>query len=184
MFNLNAFSGEKRWEAPLDGGALTSPIVSSDKVALVPIRTGGRHELVAIDAVSGRPLWRKDCAEWSLQCALMALENTFVINFAGGIVRALDARSGEERWTTVLGPTCSDDVPFNLRVMLRGGMLFVPADTVYVVHPEDGRVIHTLGGEPPVPDLLHVDPSLAVFIGEDSGHIGMYDLTSRLSIVS
>ena len=183
LFSLNAYSGEKRWAISLGGGALTSPIIS-DKAALLPIRTGGRHELVAVDTVNGELLWRKDCAEWSIQCALMALEKTFVINSAGGVIRALDARTGEERWATVLGPTCSDDVPFNLRVVLRGGMLFVPADTVYVVRPEDGRVIHTLGGEPPVPDLLHVDPSLAVFIGEDSGHIGMYDLTSRLSIVS
>jgi outer membrane protein assembly factor BamB len=183
LFSLNAFSGERHWEAPIGGGALTSPIIA-DNAALIPVRIGGRHELVALDTSSGEELWRKDCAEWAIQCALMPLEDRFVINSAGGVIRALHARTGEEQWTTVLGPTCSDDVPFNLRIVLRGGMLFVPADTVYVVRPDDGHVIHTLGGEPPVPDLLHVDPSLAVFIGEDSGHVGMYDLTSRLSVVS
>lgn len=183
LIALNAYSGERKWCAPLGGGALTSPIVA-DNAALVPIRTGQRYELVAVDTVSGEELWRKDCDGWASQCALMALGESFIINAAGGILRSVGARSGEERWTTILGPSCSDDVPFNLRVVLRGGMLFVPADTIYVVRPEDGYVIHSLGGEPPVPDLLQVAPSLAVFVGEDSGHIAMYDLSSRLSVVS
>jgi outer membrane protein assembly factor BamB len=114
----------------------------------------------------------------------MALNDCFITNAEGGLLSSLDTKTGEERWTTVLGPTCSDDVPFNLKVILRSGLLFVPADTVYVVRPEDGHVVHSLGGEPPVPDLLQVDNAPAVFIGEESGHIAMYDLVGRLSIVS
>lgn len=183
LFALDAFSGEPKWRVGLNGGALTAPIVA-DRAVLIPIRSGRRDELVCVDADTGEELWRRDCAEIATQYALMALEKSFIINAAGGVVRSLGARTGEEAWTTVLGPTCSDDVPFNLRLVLRGGVLFVPADTVYVVRPTDGHVIHTLGGEPPVPDLLNVDPNLAVFVAEDSGHIAMFDLISRLSVVS
>jgi outer membrane protein assembly factor BamB len=183
MFCLDAFSGEQRWVTPLKGGALTAPIVTDD-VALVPVRMGQRHDLVAIDINSGEELWRKDAARWANPCALMALDKRFIVNAAGGSLRAIGARDGEEHWTTILGPTCSDDVPQSLKVMLRGGMLFVPSDTVYVVRPEDGHVIHSLGGEPPVPDQIQVDPNCSVFIAEDSGHLAMYNLTSRLSVVS
>jgi outer membrane protein assembly factor BamB len=183
LFGLDPFSGELKWKLTLGGGALTSPIISGG-VALIPIRSAGRHELIALNILSGEILWRKECDSGDGKCSLMALNDCFVTNAEGGLLSSLDSSTGENRWTTVLGPTCSDDVPFNLKVTLRSGLLFVPADTVYVVRPEDGHVVHSLGGEPPVPDLLHVDNDLSVFIGEESGHIAMYDLASRLSIVS
>jgi outer membrane protein assembly factor BamB len=183
MYALDALSGEFKWRASLGAGVPMFPIIAGN-TALVPIRSSQRDELVALDLVSGEVRWRKACEGAESQSALMALDDCIIMNAPGGVMRAFSAEDGEERWTTVLGPTCSDDVPFNLKVVLRGGMLFVPADTIYVVRPEDGRVIHSLGGEPPVPDLLQVDPSLAVFVCEDSGHIGMYDLVSRLSVVS
>ncbi len=183
LFALDAFSGERRWSVGVGGGALTAPVIA-DRVVLLPIRSGRRDELVAIDGDSGEELWRRDSADLATQYALMALEKTFVVNAAGGVIRAIAPRTGVDVWTNVLGPTCSDDVPFNLRIVMKGGALFVPADTVYVVHPEDGHLIHSLGGEPPVPDLLQVDSSCAVFVAEDSGHIAMFDLLSRLSVVS
>lgn len=183
LFGLDTFSGELKWRISLKGGALTSPIISNN-AALIPLRSSGRHELLAVDIFTGEELWRRDCDAWDGKCALMALENSFVMNAEGGLLLCVDARTGEERWTTVLGPSCSDDVPFNLRITMRGGVLFVPADTVYIVRPEDGYVVHSLGGEPPVPDMLHVENDLSVFIGEESGHIAMYDLTRRLSVVS
>ncbi len=183
MYALNAFSGERIWMTPLKGGAMTAPIIA-DNAALVPIRANNQHEFVALDIHSGEELWRRNCSGWADPSALMALDRQFIINAAGGVICAIGARDGEEKWTTKLGPTCSDDVPLNLKVMLRGGMLFVPADTVYVVRPDNGKVIHSLGGEPPVPDLLQVDPSCAVFVAEDSGHMAMYSLLSSLRVVS
>ncbi|MCP4602526.1 MAG: PQQ-like beta-propeller repeat protein [Proteobacteria bacterium] len=183
MYALNAFSGEQLWVTPLGGGAMTAPIIADD-VALVPIRTSSQHEFVAVDVPSGEILWRKSCAGWADPSALMTLDKLFIINSAGGVVRAIGARDAEERWTTALGPSCSDDVPLSLKVVLRGGMLFVPADTVYVMRPDNGQVIHSLGGEPPVPDLLQVDPTCAIFISEDSGHMAMYNLSSSLRVVS
>lgn len=162
---------------------MTAPIIAKG-TALVPIRLGQKNELVGIRVSTGEILWRRDCAGWADPCALMALDDNFIINSAGGMIRSLGAKDGQEQWTSVLGPTCSDDIPLGLRIELRGGALFVPADTVYVVHPKDGRVIHSLGGDPPVPDLLQVDRSGSVFIAEDSGHIAMYSLTNRLSVVS
>jgi outer membrane protein assembly factor BamB len=183
LYGLDAFSGKPRFGLPLSGGAMTAAIVADD-VALVPVRNGRRNELVTIKVENGQELWRRDCTGWADPCSLMALDKCFVVNSAGGVLRSLHAGTGEERWTTVLGPTCSDDIPMSLKVVLRGGVLFAPADTVYVVRPEDGYVIHSLGGEPPVPDLLHIDHSCSVFIAEDSGHVGMFGLTNRLSVVS
>ena len=182
IFALDAFSGELRWKSSLDGGALTTPIIA-DNAALVPVRAGSRSDLVALDVVSGEVIWRQPCDGWAETCALMALDRNFVVNAAGGVMRSIVARTGEESWTTVLGPACSDDVPLNLRISLRGGVLFVPADTIYVVRPDDGHVIHSLGGDPPVPDLLQVDPSCTVFMAEESGHIAMYELARRFSVV-
>lgn len=183
IYGLDAFSGKPRFGHPLNGGAMTAPIVA-DGSALVPVRNGRRNELVTIEALTGNELWRRDCTGWADPCALMALDKSFIVNSAGGVLRALNASDGEERWTSVLGPTCSDDIPMGLKVILRGGVLFVPGDTVYVVRPDDGHVIHSLGGDPPVPDLLQVDHDCGVFIAEDSGHVGMFGLTNRLSVVS
>ncbi len=183
MYALDAFSGEPLWETPLNGGAMTSPIVA-DGVALTPVRSGPRYEFIAIEIASGKELWRSACAGWADSSALMALDNHFIINSAGGAVYSVRARDGKEKWTTVLGPVCSDDIPMSLRIVKRGGMLFVPADTVYVVSPDDGRIIHTLGNESPVPDLLNVGRDCSVFAAEDSGHIAMYNLSSQLSVVS
>ena len=182
LFGLNAYSGEVRWEHSLNGGALTAPI-TADSAALVPVRSGGKNDLAAVDIETGESLWRISCDGWAESCALMALDDRFIVNAAGGVMRSFHARTGEEIWHTVLGPACSDDVPINLRITLRSGVLFVPADTVYVVRPDNGHVIHSLGGDPPVPDLLQVDHSCAVFIAEESGHIAMYELARRLSVV-
>lgn len=183
LFGLDAYSGEPQWETTLNGGALTAPIMA-DGVALLPVRSGRRYDLVAADTQSGEILWRMACRGWAETCALMALDDRFIVNAAGGVLRSIGARDGEERWTSVLGPTCSDDVPLDLRITLRGGVLFVPGDTVYVVRPESGEVVHSMGGDPPVPDLMQVDPSCAVFLAEESGHLAMYELARRLSVVS
>jgi outer membrane protein assembly factor BamB len=184
MYAFDAYRGHPLWERPLDGGALTAPIVA-DGAALVPVRSAnGHHDLVALDTATGETLWRVDCEGWAESCALMALDDCYVINAAGGVLRKVKARTGDEQWCTSLGPTCSDDVPINLRLALRSGVLFAPADTVYVVRPEDGHVVHSLGGEPPVPDLMFIDPTCAVFVAEESGHVAMYELQRRFSVVN
>ncbi|MBW2278175.1 MAG: PQQ-like beta-propeller repeat protein [Deltaproteobacteria bacterium] len=182
MYSLDAFSGELKWETPLDGGALTAAI-TAEQTVMVPVRSGRKYDLVSLDSTTGEQLWRIPCRGWAETCALMALDDSFIVNAAGGTLRCLGARDGQTRWTTVLGPSCSDDVPINLRVSLRGGVLFVPADTIYMVRPGDGYVVHTLGGEPPVPDMMQVGADCSVLIAEESGHIAMYELARRLSVV-
>ncbi|MDD5307223.1 MAG: PQQ-like beta-propeller repeat protein [Deltaproteobacteria bacterium] len=182
MYAIDPYSGELRWQTRLGGGALTTPI-GNGGTAIVPVRIGRRHEICALDTATGDMLWRMPCDGFAESCALMALDDSLILNSAGGEIRSLGARDGVERWTTPLGPACSDDVPLSLRVVLRGGVLFVPADTVYVVRPEDGRIVQSMGGDAPVPDLLQVDPDLGVFVAEESGHIAMFGLKSRLSVV-
>ncbi len=183
LFGIDPFSGELKWRLYLEGGADTAPIISGD-VALIPVQTSDCQDLLAVDISQGKILWRKTWDLSGAKCALKALEDSFVINTEGGVLECIDAYSGKQKWHEILGPVCSDDVPHDLYMVQRGGLLFVPADTVYLVRPEDGRVIHSLGGEPPVPDLLQVDQDLGVFIAEKSGHIAMYDLAGSLSVVS
>jgi outer membrane protein assembly factor BamB len=182
LFGIDAFSGELRWSVTLAGGSLTAPIIA-DGVAMLPVRRGRRTDLAAFDVATGEPLWRTPCDGWAETCSLLANEDQFIINVAGGTLRSLDARTGLERWVTSLGPTCSDDIPLGLSVACRGDVLFVPADTVYVVHPRSGDVMHCLGGEPPVPDLLNVNERCSLFVAEESGHIAFYELSRRFAVV-
>jgi outer membrane protein assembly factor BamB len=182
LYGFNAFSGECSWSVSLDGGALTAPI-ATDGVVLIPISSKRRNDLAAFRARDGELLWRIPCDGWAESCSLFALDDKFIINLAGGTVRALNARTGEDVWTTVLGPTCSDDIPLGLGVYLRGGALFIPADTIYVVNPESGEIVHSLGGDPPVPDLLQVNADCSVFVAEESGHIGMYEIARSFTLL-
>ncbi|MBN2530049.1 MAG: PQQ-binding-like beta-propeller repeat protein [Deltaproteobacteria bacterium] len=183
LFGFDAFSGRKNWAVSLNGGALTAPI-ATDGVVLLPVATKRKNDLVAFRASDGEMLWRKPCDSWADSCSLFALDDKFIINLAGGTVRALNAQTGEDEWSTVLGPTCSDDIPLGLGVYLRGGALFVPADTIYVVNPITGEIVHSLGGDPPVPDLLQVNPDCSIFVAEESGHIGMYEISRSFTVVT
>ncbi|MCK9522615.1 MAG: PQQ-like beta-propeller repeat protein [Proteobacteria bacterium] len=182
LFGIDAYSGERRWATSLDGGSLTAPIIASG-VAMMPVRKGGHTDLAAFDVQTGAPLWRVPCDGWAETCSLLAYESQFIVNVAGGVLRAIDARSGDERWMTYLGPTCSDDIPLGLAIAAKNGVLFVPADTVYVVDPHSGDVVHALSGEPPVPDLLNVDERGSLFVAEESGHIGFFELARRFAVV-
>jgi hypothetical protein len=113
----------------------------------------------------------------------MAVNGRFYINWAGGTLKAINAIDGKELWTTVLGPTCSDDIPLRLNMSLKGGVLFVPGDTIYLVNPDTGAVIHALADDPPVPDLFLVNSDYKMMVAEESGHIAMYDISRRFVLV-
>ncbi|MBN2341371.1 MAG: PQQ-like beta-propeller repeat protein [Deltaproteobacteria bacterium] len=183
LYGFNAFSGECNWNVSLGGGAITAPI-AADGVVLVPVVSKGKNDLVAFRAKDGKLLWRIPCDGWADSCSLFATDDKFILNLAGGTVRALNARTGEDAWTTILGPTCSDDIPLGLGVFLRGGALFVPADTIYVLNPNSGEIVHSLGGDPPVPDLLQVNPDCSILVAEESGHIGMYEIARSFTVVN
>lgn len=183
LYGFDAFSGKCNWSVPLNGGAITAPI-ATDGVVLVAIASKRKNDLAAFRVSDGTMLWRIPCDGWAESCSLFALDDKFILNLAGGTVRAIHAQSGEDVWTTVLGPTCSDDIPLGLGIFLRGGALFVPADTIYVVNPETGEVVHSLGGDPPVPDLVQVSPDCSIFVAEESGHLGMYEIARSFTVVN
>jgi outer membrane protein assembly factor BamB len=183
LFALDALSGERLWSVPLKGSALMGPVVSNGAV-LVPISVRGRNDLVAFAANDGEELWRIPCDGWAQSCVLLPLDDKFVVNVAGGTLYSFDAMTGRTDWCTTLGPVCSDDIPLSLSFCLRGGALFVPADTVYVVNPKNGKVIQSLASDPPVPDLMHVNPDCSVFVAEESGHIGMYRISRSFTLLN
>ncbi|MBN2717350.1 MAG: PQQ-like beta-propeller repeat protein, partial [Deltaproteobacteria bacterium] len=183
LYAFDAYSGVCNWSVSLGGGALTAPI-ATDGVVMVPVSSKRKNDLAAYRASDGELLWRIPCDGWADSCSLFAYDDKFIINLAGGTVRALNAQTGEDAWTTVLGPTCSDDIPLGLGVYLRGGALFVPADTIYVINPVNGDIVHSLGGDPPVPDLMQVNPDCSIFTAEESGHIGMYEIARSFTVVN
>ncbi len=182
LFGIDAYTGVSLWSVELKGQALAGPIVAADTV-LVPVQRRNSSDLRAFDATTGQELWKMPCDGWAQSCSLLPLDRQFIVNLAGGTVQSIHAKTGEVEWRTVLGPVCSDDIPLSLSVCLRGGALFVPADTVYVLNPENGQIIHCLGGDPPVPDLMNVHPDCSVFVAEESGHIGLYSVARSFTLV-
>lgn len=183
LYGFDAYSGKCNWSVELHGGAIAAPIATNGVVLLV-VSTKRKTDLVAFDTTNGDLLWRIPCDGWAESCSLFAMDDKFILNLAGGTLRALNARTGQDEWTSILGPTCSDDIPLGLGIYLRGGALFVPADTIYVVNPQNGELIHSLGGDPPVPDLLQVNPDCSIFVAEESGHIGMYEIARSFTVVN
>ncbi|MBN2804483.1 MAG: PQQ-binding-like beta-propeller repeat protein [Deltaproteobacteria bacterium] len=182
LYCLDAYSGEPVWSTSLKGTALMGPVYS-DGTVLLPVRRRNTNYLIAFDSLNGDDLWSAQSDGSVMASSIGAVDDKFIVNSAGGVVMAYDAKSGKIIWHTILGPVCSDDIPLGLSVVSRGGVLFVPADTIYVVHPDNGEVIYSLGGDPPVPDLMQVTKDGAVFIAEESGHMGMYEIARSFAIL-
>ena len=94
-----------------------------------------------------------------------------------------DARSGDTRWAQSFRAPVADDVPRRLDVQLRAGALFVPQSALGVLRPRDGAVLAQVDACDLVPDLVRVDEQCAIYIAEESGHIGCYELGTRLRVI-
>jgi outer membrane protein assembly factor BamB len=183
LFCTDLASGRLHWVKVLDIG-VTGPVVgAAGSTVVVPGRhPSGGAVIVGLDLATGDERWRRWLEGWS-DYTMLAVDDVIVTCGSGGLVAAVDARTGDLRWSLSLGYTDPDDVPRRLEPVLRGGALFVPADTVYVVNPRDGSIIHRLGGDGLVPDLLRVDERCGIYVAEEAGYVAAYGVAANLAVV-
>ena len=154
------------WQVDLAGEVFASPVLV-DGVVYAGTRTGF---LLAIDAATGRELWRFDLGAYVLRSSPAVVDGTVYI--AGGYdLYALDSLSGEVRWRRPLrlaGPSSP---------VVVDGVLYLASQEgdVYALDAETGSTIW----DESVGDLLFSSPAVSggfVYIGTDGGDLLAFDV--------
>ena len=122
---LDAGSGERRWrvEPPADHFVVGSPVVTADTV-FAPVHeevsdAPGDNYLLALDRRDGSERWRTELPSFVPEWAPFTVASGTV--YVGGAgLRALDADTGEERWTV------ASEFSFG-QPLAAGGVLFATA---------------------------------------------------------
>jgi hypothetical protein len=115
--------------------------------------------------------------------ALTAFDELLVANLPTGRVVGVDAELGEVRWSRTLAAPVADDTPRRMDVQMRAGALYVPQSQLAVLRPRDGAVVTQVESCDLVPDLLQIDEDCTMFVGEESGHLGCYELGARFAVI-
>lgn len=182
---LGAYTGALLWSAESDSPACGLPCATGDTVA-VPLLTREGVSLLGLDATTGE---ERFCTPLGVtgpggaRPAVTAFDDCFIANLPTGRVVALDADTGRLRWAHTFRAPVADDVPRRLDVQLRAGALFVPQSSLAVLRPRDGTVLAELEACDLVPDLVRVDEQCAVYVAEESGHLGCFELGARLRVI-
>jgi outer membrane protein assembly factor BamB len=178
---FDSLTGNELWSAQCEGRLAASPVFSGG-VLCGAFYIG--HDLLvrAWKTDGGERLWERDLGAIASFFSWMPIDDRIVMNMAGGMVICLKAEDGTVVWSKSMGSS-SEDVPMNLEPILRGGGLFVPADTTYVFSPSDGTLLHRLEEHSPVPDFLRVDERYSIYVGEVSGYVGAYGVSGHLGVI-
>jgi outer membrane protein assembly factor BamB len=182
---LGAYTGAPLWDVLSDAPACGLPCATGDTVAL-PLSTREGVALLGLDAATGEERFRAPLGVVGAgggRPAVTAFDDCFVANLPTGRVVALDAATGKVRWAHTFRAPVADDVPRRLDVQLRAGALFVPQSSLAVLRPRDGTVLAELDACDLVPDLVRVDEHCAVYVAEESGHLGCFELGARLRVI-
>jgi outer membrane protein assembly factor BamB len=160
---LGAGDGVVRWTHMVQGDV--QPLAVTDGALLLTSHLLG---LLALDVASGGPLWQR--GDLGLHGDLTASQHPIVANgtvyvsgilylennASRGVVLAQDARTGRERWRTLLEVS-------DLYVSLAGSMLYVGGKYAYALRASDGHIVWRFGA----PALYYqpVEADGVVFIG-------------------
>jgi outer membrane protein assembly factor BamB len=165
---LNADDGAVRWTYTVEGDA--DPLAVTNGVLVVSSRLLG---LLALDAASGSLLWQRGDLglHGDLPNSPRPIVADGVVYLSGvisdgqhGVVLAQDARTGRERWRTVL------DQYADVYASLAGPMLYVGGASAYGLRASDGHVVWRYGSR-----TQFYQPAVAagvVFVG--SGDVGFH----------
>lgn len=182
ILSLDGLTGEVLWTTGVQGRPLVKPVrVGSNVVGA--LQGPGGVQLTAFSVTDGDVTWTRHIEGLDGPVALLALEGALILHSASGAVFCADARSGEILWSRMLADPRSVEQPLSLEPVLRDGGLFVPLDTTYVLNPTDGALLHRLGPDSPVPDLLRVDENYSIYTAEVSGHVCSYGVVGHLNVV-
>jgi outer membrane protein assembly factor BamB len=146
------------------GNLVNSLTVAEGTVYLRSIPLG----LVALDVASGRLLWQRNElggeAPIIVANGVIYLTALLINSNPDGAVLALDARTGGERWRTLL---IGSDF-----VSLAGQMLYVSGDSEYALRTNDGHVVWRYGAH-----ALFYPPVVSagvVFVGSSDASYGFH----------
>jgi outer membrane protein assembly factor BamB len=182
---VDAFSGAARWTAD-HATTAASALVSASGVAAIALSARDGVKVVGHSLADGSELFATPIGAAQVPgggLALSAFDDVLVANLPNGRIAAVDAPSGSLRWSKVLAAPVADDTPRRLDVQLRSGALYVPQSSLAVLRPRDGAVLANVDACDLVPDMLRIDEECALFVGEESGHVGCYELGARLGVV-
>jgi outer membrane protein assembly factor BamB len=182
LFLFDSLSGDEAWSVPCEGRQAAGPVLAGS-VLCGAFNVG--HDLIvkAWKIDGGEMLWERDLGNFASFFSWMPIDDRIVMNVAGGVVLCLKAEDGTVLWSKNMGASASEDVPMNLEPILRGGGLFVPADTTYVFSPADGTLLHKLDERSPVPDFLRVDERYSIYVGEVSGYFSAYGVSGHIGVI-
>lgn len=183
LHHVDLWSGEVRWskeleERPASGQA---PLLAGQVVAIATRDRRGMG-ISAYDRATGGAVWEQAPGLSSPTTALLAVDDTLILNSASGALICLDANTGTLRYNQVFSRHVDADQPRRLEPVLRNGALFVPQHQVHVVRPRDGEVIGSIPSDL-IPDLLRVDERCNVYVAEESGHVAAFSVAPRLTLV-
>jgi outer membrane protein assembly factor BamB len=135
VYALGVGDGAVRWRYSVDQGVNTLT-VADGAVYLRGLQLG----LVALDAAAGRLLWQRPelGAGPPPLVANGAVYMAVVFSHPSGVVLALDARTGNRRWGTIL-----DGADNNVTVA--GQTLYVGGSGAYALRASDGHVVWRYG---------------------------------------
>ena len=182
LFGLELYSGELLWQRRLDASPTTAPIAAGPHTLLT---FGSENEAVAaaFSPEKGELRWMVPDPGIGQGAATLPLDDLLLAHAQEGSLSALRLHDGELHWSHRLFDPLVDDVPRRLEPVLRGGALFVPANSVRVLRPADGRIMGNVIASDLVPDLIRVDERGWVYIVEDSGRLAAYAPLPQLTLV-
>ena len=181
LFAVDLFSGAPKWRAEL-GGPPTSDPCGAGQAVLIS-RAGKDTSLMAHCLQSGERRWQTRDPGLGIGGSGLTVDDAWIVNAPFGQLSALDVQTGQVRWTTNLADALADEIPRRLEPVLRGGALFVPASSVHVVRPADGRKLSASLPCELVPDLVRVDERGWVYVAEESGYLAGYAPKPTLTLI-
>jgi outer membrane protein assembly factor BamB len=181
LFAIDLYSGHPRWQRQLDGPPTSDPCAAADVV--LTSTAGAEAALRAHSVATGEPRWETKDPGLGIGGAGLTIDDSWVVNAPFGQLSALDVHTGAVRWSANLADALADEIPRRLEPVLRGGALFVPASSVHVVRPRDGRKLSASLPCDLVPDLMRVDERGWVYVAEESGYLAGYAPKPMLTLV-
>ena len=132
VYAMDLASGQVRWSARLSGLVAGGVLVLGDTVYAASARPEGR--LYALDAATGRRLWRVHSGPVSAPLALVG--STLIAPTLDGRVIGVDPANGEVRWRRKLGVARIPAVPAD-----SASFVVATVDSIFRIATADGRVL-------------------------------------------
>lgn len=178
---IDLYSGQPRWQRELGGPPTSDPAAAAN--AVLVSTAGVEATLCAYGLDDGAPQWQVKDPGLGIGGAGLTIDDAWIVNAPFGQLSAFDVDSGRVRWSTSLADALADEIPRRLEPVLRGGALFVPASSVHVVRPTDGRKLSASLPCDLVPDLMRVDERGWIYVAEESGYVAGYAPKPSLTLI-